>query len=191
MKLKNPFECLSIRGQKRAFVILLILTLTVMLGLQVINSPLKNEMAPYGIISFEFVGHLYQAKNIVESWGQKGQVYAGLSLGLDYLFLVFYAGSIGLGCVLAGRSLSRRRELFSSVGINLAWGQICAALLDGVENYALIRVLIGSEQEVWPALARWCAIPKFLIVMSGLAYIIIGIIAVMVISAREREEPAA
>lgn len=191
MKLKNPFECLSIREQKRAFIILLILTLAVMLGLQVINSSLRNEVAPYGIISFELAGHLYPAQNIVESWGQKGQVYAGLSLGLDYLFLVFYAGSIGLGCVLVGRSLSRRRELFFSVGISLAWGQICAALLDGVENYALIRVLIGSEKEVWPVLARWCAIPKFLIVMSGFAYIIIGVIAVMVISAREREEPAA
>jgi hypothetical protein len=49
-----------------------------------------------------------------------------------------------------------------------------AALLDAVENYALIRVLLGSNLVIWPKVAKWCAVPKFVIVAAGLAYILIG-----------------
>jgi hypothetical protein len=56
----------------------------------------------------------------------------------------------------------------------LAWAQFAAALLDVVENYALIRVLLGTEQAIWPVIARWCAMPKFIIVALGLIYVIAG-----------------
>jgi hypothetical protein len=180
MKLRHPFEWLSTTGQKRAFIAFLVLTLAVMVSLQLLGGPLK----PFGIVSFEFAGKLSLAQDMVKSWGQRGQVYAGLNLGLDYLFLFAYAGSIGLGCVLVARSLSQRVEFLSLVGVLLAWGQVGAALLDCVENYALIRVLLGSEQELWPGVARWCAIPKFLIVAGGLVFIVIGAITVMVFKVR-------
>ena len=190
MRYRHPFEWLSQSGQKRAFVPLVVLTLVVMAGLQVFDGPLKSEVAPSGIVSFEFVGELSDAQSMVESWGQEGQVCAGLSLGLDYLFLVAYASAIGLGCVLVGRSLSKGNEIVGLLGVVLAWGQLVAAVLDGVENYALIRVLLGSEQELWPAVARWCAVPKFLMVAIGLIYIIIGAIVVVAGAWRQKERAA-
>ncbi len=73
------------------------------------------------------------------------------------------------------------------MGIALSWGQLLAALLDAVENYALIRLLLGSTGKLWPDLARWCAVPKFLLVGAGLVYVIFGAVLAMVGRARERE----
>lgn len=42
-------------------------------------------------------------------------------------------------------------------GALLAWGQIVAALLDALENYALIQILLGTEQGLWAQVARWSA----------------------------------
>lgn len=188
MRLSHPFEWLSAAGQKHAFISLLVLTLAVMVSLQILGGPLKTDVAPSGIVSFEFAGELSLAQSMVESWGRTGQVYAGLNLGLDYLFLVFYASAIGLGCVLVARNLSERVEFLSLIGIILAWGQFGAALLDGIENYALIRVLLETQKELWPVVARWCAVPKFLIVATGLVYIIIGALVAMVAKAHSRNE---
>ncbi len=186
MAFRHPFEWLSVSGQKYVFVVLLVLTLAAMVGVNVLGRPLKTDVAPSGIVSLEFAGKLARAQSIIESWGPGGQVYAGLNLGLDYLFLVTYANSIGLGCVLAARSLSQRARLLSSVGMFLAWLLFVAALLDAIENYALIRLLLGSQQELWPAVARWCAAPKFSIVALGLLYICIGVVVAVAAQALKR-----
>ena len=177
----HPFNWLSTSGQRRAFVVLLALALAVMVSLNALGRPLNTEVAPLGIVSFELAGELSLAQSMVESWGQTGQIYAGLNLGLDYVFMVAYSSSIALGCVLVARSLSRRVEFLSFTGVLLAWAQFGAALLDAVENYALIQVLLGSQRVLWPAVARWCAIPKFLIVAAGLVYVGVGLVLVIII----------
>jgi hypothetical protein len=68
------------------------------------------------------------------------------------------------------------------MGIIIAWAQFLAALLDGVENYGLIQILVGTNNEVWPVLAKWCAWPKFMIVGVGLVYVIIGAVIIVVLS---------
>jgi len=168
-------------------VVLFALTLAVMVSLNALGRPLNTEVAPLGIVSLELAGELSLAQSMVESWGQTGQVYAGLNLGLDYVFLVAYSSSIALGCVLVARSLSRRSEFLSSLGAVLAWAQFGAAMLDAVENYALIQVLLGSQQTPWPAIARWCAIPKFLIVAAGLVYVSVGAVLAVVTKARRSD----
>jgi hypothetical protein len=181
MKIWPPFEWLSESGQKWAFVAWVVLTIVVMVSLQVLGGPLTTEAAPMGIISFELAGDISKSQSMVESWGQQGQVYAGLNLGLDYLFMVAYASAIGLGCVLVSRSWAKKVAFVASVGAVLSWGQWLAALLDAVENYALIRLLLGSADKLWPVLAQWCAVPKFLLVGAGLVYIILGAILVMIV----------
>ncbi len=190
MKLRHPFECLSEPGQKIAFISLFILTLVVMVSLQVLGGPLITDVAPMGIVSFEFAGELALAQKMVESWGPVGQVYAGLNLGLDYLFLVAYASAISLGCVLAARSLAQRVKILSGIGVILAWTQFAAALLDAVENYALIQVLLGADQSIWPVVAQWCAMPKFIIVTLGLVYAIVGALIVIIVKGRGFNEHA-
>lgn len=187
MRFPHPFEGLSQSAQKRAFVPLAVLTLGILVGLQSLSGPLRTEVAPAGIVSFEFAGELSAAQSMVRSWGHKGQVYAGLNLGLDYLFLVAYAMAIGLGCVLVGRRLSESAGFVGLLGSILAWGQWGAAGLDGLENYALIQILLGSEQVLWSRVAWWCALPKFLIVALGLFYIVFGaILSIALVGKRHR-----
>ncbi len=187
MTLRGPFEWLSISGQKRAFWGLFVLAIAVMMSLNVLGGPLKTEAAPSGIISFEFAGDLATAQRIVESWGPEGRVYAGLNLGLDYLFLFSYASAIALGCVLVSRGPAPRVGFLAALGASLAWAQFVAALLDALENYALIRVLLGGQQAWWPAVARWCALPKFLIVALGLLYVVAGVVVVVVAKVFRRD----
>ena len=190
MNLGHPFEWLSPSSQNRAFLVLFIFTLVVLASLQVLGGPLSTEAAPAGVVSFELVGELALAQSMVESWGETGRVYAGLNLGLDYLFMVAYGCAIALGCVLVARSLSQRVRFLSTAGVVLAWAQFGAALLDAVENYALIRVLLGSQQELWPVVALWCAVFKFLIVAVGLVYVLIGAVIAIGVKARSASSRA-
>ena len=184
MKLRTPFNWLPVAEQPRAFVALLVLTIATLVAEQITGAPLKTDAAPSGIVSFELAGTLPVAQKIIESWGAAGRVYAGLNLGLDFLFIVAYASCIGLGCVLVARSLARRSALIATVGVALAWALWLAALLDCIENYALINLLLGSQQAAFAALAQWCAIPKFLIVGLGIAYVLLGALAAMIVKPR-------
>jgi hypothetical protein len=190
MNIRHPFVWLSESGQKRAFLGIFVFTLAIMMCMNIIGQPLVNETAPQGIVSFEFAGTFEIAQHMMASWGGKGLISAGLSLGFDYLFLVAYAICIGLGCVLVSRALQYRVKILLPIGAFLAWAQFLAAFLDAIENYALIRVLLGSTENSWPALARLCAGPKFLIVTLGLLYIICGLILTFLIKAKRlRQNP--
>ena len=184
MNVRHPFEWLSESVQKISFVVILVFTLACMIIMQLIGHPLVNETALQGIVSFEFAGTFDSAHRILASWGAQGQISAGLSLGFDYLFLVVYAIWIALGCVLVARAMQYRVTILKPIGFILAWAQFLAALLDAIENYALIRVLIGSTEDLWPALARTCAGPKFLIISAGLLYILLGLIFIFSIKSK-------
>lgn len=165
---------LPVMWQKRALFVLAGLAIVLLLALQVIDVPLRTAAAPLGIVSFELAGNVATARAMVVSWDETARIHAGISLGIDYLFMVAYAGAISLGCVLVARGLAPGR--LTSVGMALAWGQWLAAALDALENFALIRILLGAEGAFWPLLARWCAIPKFALVFSGLLFIAIGFV---------------
>jgi hypothetical protein len=60
----------------------------------------------------------------------------------------------------------------------LAWAQFLAALLDAIENLALIHLLLNSSRSWLPCLARGCAIVKFSIVGAGLIFILGGLLVI-------------
>jgi len=181
MKLSHPFEWLPIARQTRAFIVLFALTMIVMVVLQILGGPLKTDVAPIGIVSFELAGTLPLAQTMVESWGELGRIFAGLNLGLDFLFIVLYANCIGLGCVIVARNLSLRGVFLAATGIVPAWALWFAALLDCIENFALINLLLGSRNPAFAVIARWCAIPKFLIVGLCILYVILGMLAIGIV----------
>ena len=181
---RHPFRWLSESYQKTAFWFLFAFTIVVIVCMQVLGAPLNTEAAPAGIVTFEFARTLSNAQAMIASWGNEGQMYAGLNLGLDYLFMAAYGLTIGLGCVLVARGLAERVKFLTPVGVILAWGPFLAALLDALENYALIRLLLGSTNELWPTMAYWCAGPKFILVGLGLLYMILG--AVIIAITRKR-----
>ncbi|MFQ6674016.1 MAG: hypothetical protein ACE5GH_04445 [Fidelibacterota bacterium] len=176
LTLQHPFQRLPNSIKKGAFLGLGALTLVLLVILNRLNTPLTTPAAPSGIISFELAGELSRTEAILESWGDTANIHAGFSLGLDYLFLVSYASFIALGCVLGAQTFPPG-GLLALVGVFLAWLQFGAAVLDSVENFALIRLLLGDRHEGWPIVARWCALPKFAIVGAGAAYILLGAVA--------------
>ena len=171
--MKHPFEWIKESSRKYIFWLLFILTLVVMFAIKVTGKPLITESAPGGIVSFELAGRLPIAKTILESWGMTAKIYAGLNLGLDYLFLFLYAITIGLGVVMIADRIKKIRFAYIT-GIVISWLVLLGGLLDAVENFALIKLLLGSLNETLPVLARWCAIFKFLFVAIGMIYLILG-----------------
>jgi hypothetical protein len=178
MKIHHPFKWLPESEQKAAFWSIFAVTIVVIVFMQIVSAPLITDAAPQGIVSFEFAGDLSNAEKIINSWGQKERIYAGLSLGLDYLFLVFYSCALALGCTLSTRIMPV--EFLVKSGVVLAWAQFAAAFLDCMENVALIKLLLGSGNSIWPSLAWWCAGPKFFIVGVGFVYVVIGVIAFLI-----------
>jgi len=185
---KHPFEFLSNPAQRRAFLALLILSSLLMGAMALLDRQLKTTAAPFGIVSFELARTQTNSQEMLQSWGPQGQIYAALSIGLDYLYLFSYSSTISLGCVFVAQRVAKRTNVFSLAGVLLAWSQGAAALLDAIENYALIRLLLGADQELWPTLAWWCAVPKFAIIASGLVYLVAGGVVISKISNSDQKD---
>jgi len=148
------------------------LSVVLLLGMVVLDRALKTPAAPAGIISFELVGTLAGAESIMDSWDEPARIQAGVSLGLDFFFLVAYAYTLAGACrLVAARFASTRLRV---LGMVLAWGAWGAALLDTIENLALIQLLIGHGESWHPRLAALCAWPKFGLAGCALLYIFAG-----------------
>ena len=167
-------------NMKKVLVTSLIITVFVAVALQLSGGYLVTKEAPYGIVSFEFARNLSNAQKIVDSWGVQGKIYAGLNLGLDYLFLVAYSLLLASGSLLVVGRFKEKSKFRQITGYTIATGCILAGFLDGMENYALINILVGNGSDVWAQLALWCAIPKFVLVGFGIIYISVGSLYLMI-----------
>ncbi len=187
----HPLQRFTSSAQKRLLLILSALTLVMLGAFRILDRPLQTAVAPSGIVSFELAGTLEAAQAIVASWDQQAQLLAAFGLGLDYLFMPLYSTTIALACVVAASGPWRSRRSLAVVGLWLAWGLWFAAALDAVENYALLRVLLGSESSGWPALARGCAVGKFTLILAGLLYALLaGVLAVVKVVSTQARRPA-
>jgi hypothetical protein len=124
-----------------------------MIIMNIVGAPLTTASAPRGIVSFEFAGSL-------ES--------------------VLYSTTIGLACLWSGGILAARKWSLAALGEPLAWGQWFAALLDIVENIALMVVLVtfvqaGHIHDLVPRITQIVAGIKFTLVFLGLTYTFLGV----------------
>ena len=165
--MRHPLEAIPVGRRRYVFLPLLALTLAVLAALGEIDKPLRTAAVPWGIISFEVAGDVARARAMIASWTGTAPLYAALSLGVDYLFMVAYSTTIALGCLWAAGVLGSG---FGALARPLAWGQWVAAVLDAVENWALARMLLGDVADPWPQVAWWCAVPKFVLVYAGILY---------------------
>src|SRR5260370_31501037 len=140
----NSIEWLSTGQKKRAFIIFAVLAVIIQYFWNVLDHPLRTAAAPKGVLSFEVAGTMERAQAILTSWGHYGQVSAAANTGLDCLFLVVYAGTIALGCALVVEAFAGW-SWFAIVGLLLIWAQLAAAVLDSVENYSMIRLMLGDH----------------------------------------------
>ena len=159
-------------------------TAVVMLAMGLIDRPLRTPAAPHGIVSFELAGDVPTAQAMLDSWNPRARAAAGVSLGLDYLFLVLYSTTLALACRRVAERFAARGSALAEVGRALAWGQWIAAACDGIENFALIRMLLDGAHTPWPAVAWWFAATKFALLGLGLAYLLNGMTLMRASAAR-------
>ncbi len=174
MKPYHPFTHISDSTQKRVLIMLVVITLLLTVIFIRLDVTLKTSDAPMGIVSFELAKDFSEAQAIMNSWDGNARNYALFGLGLDYLYMFAYSFSIGLACVMLANALPRRLSTIGTAGIWIAWTLWLAALLDATENYALMQLMLGSQNPTWALVSFYCAIPKFVIIAVGLCYVIIG-----------------
>jgi hypothetical protein len=171
--------------QSGGAVFLFFLVLTILLMVVMLLS--DRQLGPNGIVAFEFAGNVDRAREIVQSWEGAPARYAGFSLGIDYLYMVAYSITIAWACIWAGRMVENRRWPFASLGIPLAWGLGLAAVLDALENVALLVQFLVRVAPPWPQVAYAAAGLKFALILAGLLYSVFGVSAWL--AARTRPAP--
>jgi hypothetical protein len=72
-----------------------------------------------------------------------------------------------------------KRRAWHIAGLLLAWGLWIAAVSDATENLALFTELLSNNVAPWPQIAQICATIKFGLILLGLLYVIVGVIAKM------------
>jgi hypothetical protein len=156
------------------------------LALAGLDSGLRTEAAPYGIVSFELARTADASAAILASWGPSAREAAHLIQGLDYLYLMVYAALLAtVSSTVAGR-WRHRSTLVAGLGSLVTGLALVAGLLDAIENYALLRQLADGASAGWAALAWWCAVPKFVIVGLAATYTVVGYLGAVVFIGRDR-----
>jgi hypothetical protein len=181
----HPLQKIPQNRTRAIFFYLLVITLMIMAIMNTVGKPLETQAAPNGIISYELAGSAAEAQFILDSWDDFARQHAAFSLGLDYLFMLFYSTTIALGCVWAGRVLKARGVSLAIVGVPLAWGLWAAAVFDAVENMGLTLILFGADGQYWAPVARWCAILKFGLIFLGIIYSFVGLAISLVLKPKE------
>lgn len=173
----TPYGWLKESAHKYFFGFLTIINIVLVGIFAFIDQFLKNQIALRGIISFELAGSESQAKAIVESWNNYSRDVALFSLGLDYLFLFTYSLGLSFFCYLLATKNFSINNSFYKLGIMISWVVLLTGVFDGLENYALLQILLFANYTFWPILAKYFAIAKFTLLALSLFYIIIGVIA--------------
>lgn len=157
-------------------VICLAVTVAFVLVLTTQGKPLRNPVAPQGVVSYEFAWTRSRAEQILESWhGLEGA--AEQQLLIDFGFLAVYPVLLSLGCALLSETSA---NALPAVGVFISWAVLAAGPLDALENAALLRMLHHGAGAALAQAAGWCAGLKFLVVFSALGYLVLQGAAVLV-----------
>ena len=164
-------------------------TIVLMIALHVIDKALATPDGTGGMIGFELAKNINHTVAMMTQWKEHGRIMAGLSLGIDYLYMVSYALFLGLLSFTIGKKLFSRNHFLSKPGFWFSWLMFIAALLDSTENYALIRILGGDHEQLWASISYYAASTKFIIVLLTLLYILLGL-AVLWFTKSAKKQPA-
>lgn len=151
-----------------------ILTLILFIALRSFDVPLHTSVAPSGIVSFEFAKNIETANEILESWDVTAKTNAGLSLGIDFLFLFAYSIFFSTACFLVANKYFNKYPKIFKIGLFFSYLLLIAGVFDAIENIALIKLLLGSNDSVNSLIAYYFALTKFTLIVLGLLYIILG-----------------
>jgi hypothetical protein len=159
----HPLESLPKGKKLSVFLWLLVNTFWLSVAFRFIGPSNPN------IVDFEFCRTVDKANSILNAWNQTARIQAAFNLGFDYLYIPIYSTTIALACVWAANKLGGNR-IWHNMGMLFAWGIWVAAILDCVENYALLKMLEGTVANPYPALATMCASMKFSLILLCLVF---------------------
>ncbi len=128
--------------------------------------------ASSGIVSYELAGSVEKASAMLAGWDSSARAVLAFGLGLDYLFMPVYASTLSLGIFMA--AWRRKEAVWQFAGKMLGWGAWLAVVFDASENALLFSMLLTGAADPMPALAALCAGMKFLLLLAGLVYALIG-----------------
>jgi glyoxylate carboligase len=173
----HPFQSIPVDARPKLFWPLLLATLTMMFLMNIEAAPMITRAAPLGIVSYELAGSAQAVSTMFAGWNEIVRSRIGFSLGVDYLFMVVYSSTIGLGCIWAADVLRRWHWPLVGLGAWLGWGLWAAALLDAAENFGLAMMLFYGPMDGWARLAQLCASAKFGLIFLGMVYTFYGLAA--------------
>ena len=178
----NPLINLSAKSQKTILWIFALSTLFLFIAISILDSPLKTVSSPNGIVSLELAGNFDKTQEILSAWNHQARLSAIQSLVVDYLFLISYSFFFAFLILWSSKNFLNKKKWLVSLGIILGWLQFVAAIFDSFENYFLLRLLFGSQNESFSSLAFYCASVKFLLIFLGIVYIIFSLFSHFIVS---------
>lgn len=159
------------RTLRLAYWLSLALTIASLLSLTIIDQQLKTAVSPLGIVSFELCAFNASCSSIPASWAGEAKLYAAVSLGLDYLFMLVYPAAISCGLWLLSANAASSFKATAKFLIAAVW---VAGFADAIENYHLFQMLMGQPiaSHQWPAtlaasLKFICLTPALLLWLYG------------------------
>ncbi|WP_457610001.1 hypothetical protein [Lutibacter sp.] len=176
--IQSPFYNLSEKVEKKLTIILLVFITVLIFIMHYLDIQIQNGDNTKGIISFELAKDLSKSISILNSWNILSKISAGISLGVDFLFLIIYSLFISLIIHKLNEKLWKNKKMYN-LGIILIWCMFLAAFFDIIENIALIKLLLGNLKQLWSSLSYYFAISKFSLLAFGISYIIVNLLFII------------
>ena len=170
--IKSPIDKMT------PMVVYIILIFTGIVNIVIVNYTyyMGDFFGDYSLIDLELAGTMVNANIIIDYWKSIDVIqWAYFHLGLDFLFLITYSVFLFLGCHSSALQL-KSFPFIIYLGLVVGWLQPLAGIFDFIENYSLLHVLSNTSDDFLPRLASWCAMPKFAIALSGMAYCVIALV---------------
>lgn len=173
--LVSPFKNLSKNQEQKLTLLLSFSTFILLVAMLYLDSFLKNAVCKHGIVSFQLAKDITTSNEIINSWNEVSQIACGISLGLDFLFLISYTLLIAILIHKLNEVLWKNSSIYN-LGITLIYFLALAAAFDAVENIGLIQLLLGNIEQKWSSIAFYFAVPKFIIIVIGIIYILFNFV---------------
>jgi len=155
--------------KKQLFIFSFAGALLTIVSMNIIDYSLQNGDSAYGIVSFELAGSIERSVEIINYWIEGSNLQlASFSLGFDYLFMLFYGIFLSLWTlVISDKFPSNKVKNLSKIVVMMF---IIAVILDGIENYALLKIVSGFHDQAYSSTAFWAASIKFGLIGLAIVY---------------------
>ena len=168
---KVSMQRLSQFPAQKNLTLLTLLALSLTVGLMFYLQVIDQQLAPYGIVAFEFAWTSARAREMLTAWGDPGRLAAHLSLVVDFAFMPAYAFLFAGATLIAARAA---RDGWQRLGFWLMVAPFAAWLFDITENAALLYTLnTANDLPRLPlTIAGVSATLKFSLLAIGLLYVL-------------------